>query len=338
MAFSLKTAYRLARAMALPRLGLRQTVFCSWFVTSRCNLKCTGCIYYEAFPAEREMDTAAARGFIDQVADAGIPFLIYIGGEPLVRRDLLDLAAHARGRGIYQVLFTNGLKVDHPAARALCRDFGKVIFSIDGPAEANDHVRGKGSFARAMAGLQAFLAARARGTGCYVSVGINRRSWPLIPAFLEELRRLGVDRVKLQPNFLPAHKPDAAGVAPVIAQLQAYAKAHPRFFAADRAYLADLRAFLTRDNNLDFCGATLLAHIGVTADGTVSACCDHFIPLGSVRDEPLRAILARDHTEALRKVGGCAGCVRRDFTIYRRFARDPLWTLRPSDLALLGGV
>jgi MoaA/NifB/PqqE/SkfB family radical SAM enzyme len=329
------TAYRLARALARARVGKKSPVFCSWFVTSRCNLKCRGCIYYEQFPAEKEMDTGEARRFVDDLAAAGIPFLIYLGGEPLVRRDIFDIAAHARGRGIYQVMFTNGIKVDLATARRLCAMLEKVIFSIDGPRPANDHVRGKGSFEKAMAGLTTFLEARDRATGCYVSVGINEKSWPQIPAFLEELRRMGVDRAKLQPNFLPGYRPDNSEVAPVLAKLLAYAREHPSFFAADERFLRDLRTFFGRENNLDFCGATMLSHIAVTADGTVSACCDHFVPLGSVRGESLAAILAKDHTAALRKVAECPGCVRRDYQIYRRFALDPLWTLRPADFRML---
>ncbi|MBI5525489.1 MAG: radical SAM protein [Deltaproteobacteria bacterium] len=316
-------------------MGRKAPVFCSWFVTHRCNLKCRGCIYYEGFPKEKEMDTAAARALIDGVADAGIPFLIYLGGEPLVRRDIHELTAHAGSRGIYQVMFTNGIRVDEKTAGALCRDMAKVIFSIDGPERANDWVRGKGSFARAMGGLKTFLEKRSDGTGCYVSVGINRRSWPLIPEFLAELRAMGVDRAKLQPNFLPGHRPDEAGVGPTLSALRKFAASHPGFMTADERFVQDLGTFLRRDSNLDFCGATMLSHIAITADGTVSACCDHFVPLGHVRDKPLKDILKKDHTVALRKVAECPGCVRQDFFLYRRFALDPLWTLRPADFRAL---
>jgi MoaA/NifB/PqqE/SkfB family radical SAM enzyme len=331
MMFGARTGYRLLRALALARAGRKAPVFCSWFVTHRCNIRCRGCIYYEAFPKESEMDTGTARAFIDGVADAGIPFLIYLGGEPLVRKDIHDLTAHAASRSLYQVMFTNGVRVDQKTARLLCRDVAKAIFSIDGPEHANDWVRGKGSFRRAMAGLKTFLKARDGRTGCYVSVGLNRRSWPVLPDFLSELKRMGVDRAKLQPNFLPGSGPGNDDLWPGMSALKKFMAANPGFITADERFLKDLGTFFKRESNLDFCGATMLSHIAVTADGTVSACCDHFVPLGTVRDEPLGSILAKNHTAALRKVAECPGCVRQDFYLYRRFALDPLWTLRSAD-------
>ena len=57
---------------------------------------------------EGELTTAEALGVIDDLADMGVPLILFTGGEPLMREDLFDLARHARDRGLKMALGTNG--------------------------------------------------------------------------------------------------------------------------------------------------------------------------------------------------------------------------------------
>jgi radical SAM protein with 4Fe4S-binding SPASM domain len=91
-----------------------------WNATKRCNLACVHC--YAGAETERapgELSTAEAKGLLDDLADYGVPVVLFSGGEPLVREDLVELVAYADGVGLRPVLSTNGTLVTEERAREL---------------------------------------------------------------------------------------------------------------------------------------------------------------------------------------------------------------------------
>ncbi|MCL6630377.1 MAG: radical SAM protein, partial [Armatimonadetes bacterium] len=79
-----------------------------WETTSACNLRCVHC---RACPVEQrspdDLSTDEAKAFIDQVSSFASPILVLSGGEPLVREDILDLAAYGHSKGLRIALATN---------------------------------------------------------------------------------------------------------------------------------------------------------------------------------------------------------------------------------------
>jgi len=55
-----------------------------------------------------EMDTAEGKNFIRDLAEFKVPVILFSGGEPLLRQDLLELARFASEQGIRLALSTNG--------------------------------------------------------------------------------------------------------------------------------------------------------------------------------------------------------------------------------------
>ena len=82
-----------------------------WNLTRRCNLACSHC-YISSGPWQseaRELSTERCLDVVDQLIDAHPnPMIILIGGEPLARTDLEQIAAHATRRGATCVVGTNG--------------------------------------------------------------------------------------------------------------------------------------------------------------------------------------------------------------------------------------
>jgi len=80
----------------------------------------------------------------------------FSGGEPLLRRDLFDIATHARNQGHEISLFTNGTLIqDAKTAHRLAEWFDWIQISLDGATPAvHDAFRGAGTFRRLMARLQ----------------------------------------------------------------------------------------------------------------------------------------------------------------------------------------
>ncbi len=129
-----------------------------WNATRRCNLECVHCYASaERQPAPGELSTAEARGLLEQLADFDVPVVLFSGGEPLVRDDLIELVDYASDLGLRPVLSTNGTLITRETAANL-RDAGLAYagISVDGLPERNDDFRGMdGAFDAAVRGIEA---------------------------------------------------------------------------------------------------------------------------------------------------------------------------------------
>ncbi len=104
----------------------------SWNLTQRCNLECAHC-YLSAFAGadtRGELTTDECRRVIDEIALVNPNvFLILTGGEPLLRRDIFDVAAYAAEKRFTVVFGTNGVLLREREAR-LMRERGVLGASI----------------------------------------------------------------------------------------------------------------------------------------------------------------------------------------------------------------
>lgn len=128
----------------------------SWNLTKRCNLRCAHC-YLDAGEAGRgELTTEEALGVVEQCARAGTELLIISGGEPLMRKDLFQIAGHASSLGVAVVLGTNGTLITERTIPQI-RDAGVqgVGISLDSMhRERHDAFRGvTGAWAKAVFAL-----------------------------------------------------------------------------------------------------------------------------------------------------------------------------------------
>jgi radical SAM protein with 4Fe4S-binding SPASM domain len=113
----------------------------SWNLTQRCNLECAHCYMSAHAGADTrgELSTAECRRVIDEIARVNPNvFLILTGGEPLLRRDIFDIAGHASDRGFTTVLGTNGVLLREAEARRM-REHGVLGASIS--LDSTDRVK-----------------------------------------------------------------------------------------------------------------------------------------------------------------------------------------------------
>lgn len=166
-----------------------------WNMTRRCNLKCVHC-YAQALDRDfpDELTTAEGKALLDDLAVFGCPVVLFSGGEPLLRPDLVELAAHAVAKGMRAVISTNGTLITPQAAREL-KEVGLsyVGISLDGMEEVNDRFRGvKGAFQRALEGI---MACREAGIKVGLRFTMNRRNASEIPAIFDLLESHDIPRV-----------------------------------------------------------------------------------------------------------------------------------------------
>ena len=109
--------------------GFARPYVVSWNLTYRCNLACEHCyldaggtpqVGTENFADRSELGTEECFRVIDEIA-AFAPECVTIltGGEPLLRRDILDIVRRAAERELWVVIGTNGVRITENVAKRL---------------------------------------------------------------------------------------------------------------------------------------------------------------------------------------------------------------------------
>lgn len=166
-------------------------------VTHRCPLHCPYCSNpLELVRAAAELDTNAWRRVITEARELGVLQLGLSGGEPLLRRDLAPLVAHARALGMYSTLVTSGLGLTAARARAL-RDAGLEHVQIslqDAEMSRAERIAGARSWE---AKLVAAGLVRELGFGFTVNVVLHRANIAYVEEIITLAASLGADRLEL---------------------------------------------------------------------------------------------------------------------------------------------
>ncbi len=169
-----------------------------WETTAGCNLRCTHCRRLDVMDAvsRDDMDTARAKAFIDDISSHYKPILVLSGGEPLFRNDILELAAHARDRGLRVALATNGTLVTRQKAKEIkVAGIARVSISLDGARpESHDRMRGEGNFVRA---LEGFRHLSEEGVSLQVNMTVTRHNAHELPELYEKCLDLKADALHL---------------------------------------------------------------------------------------------------------------------------------------------
>jgi radical SAM protein with 4Fe4S-binding SPASM domain len=177
-----------------------------WNLTRRCNLRCIHCYASASEDSARELTTDEAKAVIDDLAEMGIPLLLFSGGEPLLRKDIFELASYATSKGIRCALSTNGTLITPEIAEKIKEaGFVYVGVSIDGMKETNDRFRGvDGAFDKAFEGL---LNARDAGILTGIRFTVTKYNFKDIPAVIDLLAENEIPRFCLY-HLVPSGRAD----------------------------------------------------------------------------------------------------------------------------------
>jgi len=166
-----------------------------WNATRRCNLKCIHCYAHaKDQPSPDELSTAEGKRLLDDLAQFGAPVVLFSGGEPLMRPDLVELADYAVNKGMRAVISTNGTLITPAMAQSLkAVGLSYVGISLDGLEAVNDRFRGvKGAFRMAMQGIEACQKA---GIKVGLRFTMNRFNAGEIPSMFDLLEQHEIPRV-----------------------------------------------------------------------------------------------------------------------------------------------
>lgn len=285
-----------------------------FYPTARCNSRCISCDWWQSDGAD-DLSFEEIRALVRQLPALGVRMVVFSGGEPLLRRDVYEIADLFRAHGIKLNLLTAGLFLERDADKIAAR-FDGVTISLDGHTNAlYRKIRGVDALALVERGVQKLRAAaphptlRARST-------LHRHNFRELPKLIDKARDMGLGQIsflaadvtseafgrargKASTRGLLLDENEIAEFSDVVEQtIVSHARDFENHFVAEspdklrrlpRYYAAQLGlgAFPPISCNAPWVSAV------IEADGAVRPCYFH-TAVGNVRDKSLREILQNE--------------------------------------------
>ena len=332
----------------------------SWNLTKKCNLRCPHCYMEAGRKADNELTTAECLGLLDEMRSLGTEMLILTGGEPLLRRDIYDIAQAASSYGFWVVMGTNGVLMTDKVAQKMVecgvKGVGISIDSLD-PAKHNSFRGGPDAWEYSVRALD---IGRAHGLQVLVQTTVMAMNYDEIPRLIEFTREKGAWSFNLyflvqtgrgqEMNDLPAERAEAMLSYLVDVQDQhrpmlVRAKCAPHFKRI--AYEKSL-------GGLESGGCMAGTHYcRITPEGDVTPCPYMTVVAGSVREKSFGEIWhtspvlqqLRDVKRLKGRCGQCefnqlcGGCRCRAYAAYGDYLQeDPSCTYQPTGRPLRAGI
>jgi radical SAM protein with 4Fe4S-binding SPASM domain len=300
-----------------------QTIYL--FLTRKCNLACQHCYIEGVGPAkDKDFDLPTIRHLIDRAIQHGLKKVKVSGGEPFVRKDVLDVLRYLDERGLEIVLETNGTLFQPDTVDQLCRIRNFTVFlSLDHiDEEAHDAFRGqRGSYARTVGVLQQLGHTDIQSV---VTTTANRHNFCHVNTIAETVLGWGIKRHRTLLNIHPlgnarSHLDNAITMEE--AEQLIHSLLQSPYFRSGRAYMTLPPALMPLEHLHDVhtCGWGNNV-LGILSNGDVSMCSasydDHKMIGGNAFEQDLIDIWANgSFFKELREVGGgkvkgvCGNCV-----------------------------
>lgn len=167
-----------------------------WAVTNFCNYKCKHCFISAPTTTRKGLDTDSCKMIIDKLEEFGIYNLSITGGEPFIRKDIIEIMQYAKSKGILLTgIFTNGSLLTPTHINAMLAIGLRPTFyiSFDG-WETHDWLRGvKGAREKAM---EAIALLKKNHLPVHLTYMILKKNLKLILQDLDSLAMLGVDKIR----------------------------------------------------------------------------------------------------------------------------------------------
>ncbi|MCP5109970.1 MAG: radical SAM protein, partial [bacterium] len=169
-----------------------------WELTTGCNLRCIHCRKSAAeLMSPADFGLLECCRIVDQIAQYAPLSLVLSGGEPLWRRDVFDIAKHAKSGNIRVILNTNGTLIDEVIAERIHEaGIERVAISIDGAdAVTHDTFRGhQGAFDAAIRGARLL---KQMGISMQINTTVSGHNAHQLGDIMKFAERLGFDAFDL---------------------------------------------------------------------------------------------------------------------------------------------
>lgn len=184
------------RAAIKEKEGVEVPPFLICSIATACNLHCKGCYARtNGIAADKAEDQKPSlspdqwKAIFEEAASIGINFALLAGGEPMMRKDILERVAEVED--MVFPIFTNGTLIGPSYIQFLKQHLNMIpVISIEGMEHATDERRGKGMYKRAMMSVD-LLHKENLFFGTSITVTTENFDLVTSDAFVDHLQELG---------------------------------------------------------------------------------------------------------------------------------------------------
>lgn len=301
-------------------------------VTKACNLRCPHCYASGGVALKNELKLPEMKSIIDQIAELKALHIFYTGGEPFMRRDLVEILKYTDKKGLGILISTNGQLVDQEILKKL-KGLNIKLFqiSIDGTQKIHDTIRGKGVWEKAVQNLKIARGILKKNVG--IGTVMMKGNWRVLSKVLEQAVQSGADIFALMFLILEGRATEDLNPSPeeYIKALNSIFRQYGRY--KDKIRLAQNTTIPTalvpkkwRDEGIHekFACCSFPYCIAVEANGDVAPCDGFFnfpeMILGNVRKRSLTDIWRNSKLlKEIRSIkpsdlkGVCQKCIYKEY-------------------------
>ena len=161
-----------------------------WDATASCPMKCEFCFGPTAADSPSDLSTSQAKSLVDALSSKGVKTLVFSGGDPLCRSDILGLVSHAHSLGLKTVLHTSGLLVTDSFLSSASGILDRINLPLDGDEATNSLMRRNPEHFSIVAGLLNKLSQQDRIKTSVTTVlsSINVHCVEFLASFLQQFK------------------------------------------------------------------------------------------------------------------------------------------------------
>lgn len=185
----------------------------SFTITNTCNLRCRMCgqwseegyMHQQAKKHLSELGLSDWKRLVCEAADHKVGTILIRGGEPFLFPGIIELLEYIHSKGMFVAIDTNGTRLENYAEDIVRIGNMHLTFSVDGPEEVHDYVRGvKGSFNKTKANiallndLEKKSQTKISKSICFTISRYNYKSLGLMP---EVARSMAISSINIVPYY-----------------------------------------------------------------------------------------------------------------------------------------
>lgn len=182
-----------------PRVGqMSAPLKISMNLTKLCNLRCKQCFSNSGVKLEKELTTKDMYKLFDAMYENGTFFICLGGGEPLTRKDLLDILKYGKSKQLAISIVSNGLLLNKELIEKLNEmNLDYFWVSFEGLKENHEYLRGAGTFDKTLKSLELLKKFYKGKTALRMS--INKRNLGDVSSLIKIAENYNIDLIRFTP-------------------------------------------------------------------------------------------------------------------------------------------
>jgi len=301
-------------------------------LTKACNLRCPHCYVNAGIISNNELSLGEIKSIIDQLTELKVFYIFYTGGEPFLRKDIVEILQYTNKRKLGISISTNGTLLNRKILEKIKNiHFDLFQISLDGTREIHDDIRGKGVWEKAVKSIKLAKSVLKKNIG--LGVVLMKKNWKVLDKVIYQGVVSGADKFTLLCLILTGRANESINSSPkeFLKSLQLvfgrYKSLQRKIkFAKDTTVPSALIPKEWREKGLEktFAPCSFPYYIAINVNGDVAPCdglfnCPEMI-IGNIRETPISEIWKKSKLlKEIRKInpsdlkGVCKKCIYKDY-------------------------